>query len=323
MSDVTSQYTTTAPLVTVGVASFNNASYIGATLDSIRAIDYPNLELLVVDDCSTDDSVAAIEAWLTQNSDFPGRLIANATNQGVCRVCNRFITEAHGKYVCLIGSDDIYLPHKLSTQVAMLEAASEKVGVVYSDVAKIDPHGKITVPSVYGTGEVVPFAGDIWLPMLRVNFIPAMTTLIRRSCFDVVGLYDESLAYEDWDMWLRLARKYEFLYQPEVTALYRIHGGSAMHKRRAQVAESSLLLLQKHVGISAEGDEIINEHTAYYAEVLYLLGSPASSEWLARRWKSKRDMRSFALLSLAKLGIPAHTMQRVSSWVKKIRGISS
>lgn len=308
------------PLISIGVASFNNSTYIRETLDSIRALNYPNLELIVVDDASRDDSVAVIEGWLAENADFNARLVAFPVNKGVCHVCNTLIQESKGKYFSLIGSDDLYLPEKLSVQVPLLEAAGPEVGVVFSDVSKIDPQGNIIVPSVYVTGQISPSEGDVWLPMLRTNFIGAMTTLVRRSSLDEAGPYDESLAYEDWDMWLRLSRVCRFIYQPEVTALYRIHGNSAMHKRKIQIIETNMRLLNKQLGVSAEGDAIIHQHIADFAEELYLLGSPESSRWLAERYRLRPDRRGLSLLWLARLGIPATTVARAYRWLKKIKG---
>lgn len=111
------------PLVSVSVASFNNAAYIRETLDSIRDLDYPNLELLVVDDASRDDSVAVIEGWLAEHPDFNARLLVHTTNKGLCAVCNAAVQGTSGEYFCLIGSDDIYLPGKLRVQVAQIGRA--------------------------------------------------------------------------------------------------------------------------------------------------------------------------------------------------------
>jgi len=311
------------PLVTVGVASFNNARYIVETLDSIYALDYAAIELIIVDDASSDDSVAVIEDWLSRRSDYNGRLIAHATNQGVCRVCNRFVEESRGKYVCFIGSDDIYLPHKLAVQVAIMEAAAPEVGVVFSDISRMNSDGQVTLPHLYGGGEAVPYEGWVWLDLLRLNYVQAMGTLMRRSCFDMVGAYDESLSFEDWDMWLRIAQQFQFIYHSEVTAIYRVHGGSATFQRRAQMAESCLRLLQKQIGLSADGDVIITQHIAHYAEVLYLLDHPDSVKWLTRRWQVRYDTRSLALLVLARMGIPARRMSQVSGAIKRLIGRST
>lgn len=300
------------PLVSIGVASYNNATFIRETLNSIKGLDYPNLEIIIIDDASRDNSVAVIKEWLLENTELNIQLIAQSENQGLCHVCNVFIDASHGKYVCLIGSDDIYLPHKLALQVPLLEAAGPTVGVVFSDLSKIDPTGNITVPSIYATGQISPSEGDAWLALLRTNFIGTMTTLVRRSCLEAVGPYDESLAYEDWDMWLRLARVCQFAYHPEITALYRIHGKSFMNERYRQVVESNLRILSKNIGISAEGDAVIQQQFFQYSEEIYRLGSTESVRWLQERQRLYHDRRGLALLWLARLRVPANALV----WVK-------
>ncbi len=306
------------PLVSIGVASFNNAAYIIETLDSIRNQTYSNWELLVVDDASSDNSVSLVAEWFETYPAIRGRLLVNTTNKGVCHTFNRFLTEASGQYISIIGSDDLFLPDKLSTQVSILEACSSQQGVVYSDVSKIDASGKVIVPSVYATNQIQPFSGDVWLEMLKTNFLGAMTVLIRRECFKEVGMFDENLAYEDWDMWLRISRKFDFVYQPKVTCHYRIHGGSAMHKRRIQIIETNLKLIQKHVGVSAEGDVIIAQHLREFSEQLYLLGSSDSVTWLRRSWQQNRHLRGWAILTAAQLGIPASKVAQAFKAFKKL-----
>lgn len=310
------------PLVSIGVASYNNASYIKETLDSVVALTYPAVELIIIDDASRDDSVAVIEAWLAQHTNFTARLIIHPVNKGLCQVCNRFLQEAQGKYVSLIGSDDIYLPDKLLIQVPLLEAAPSEVGLVFSDVSKIDSAGNIIVPSVYATGQITPSEGDVWIPMLRTNFIGAMTTLTRKSCFDQVGLYDESLAYEDWDMWLRIARKFSFIYHPGVTALYRIHGNSISFQWRARMIESNLRIVSKHLGVSKEGDTIIHEHIAAFSEELYLLEGHDYVHWLRKRWQQKKDVRGLLLLSMGQLGLSAKAVAKLYQVLKRLKSRS-
>ena len=301
------------PLVTVGVASFNNAAYLRETLESIRLQTYSHVELLIVDDASRDDSVAVAEAWLAEHPDVNGRLIRHATNLGVCRVCNDVVTQAQGEFICIIGSDDVYLPDKLAQQVPLLLNATPNIGVVFGDIVRMDSAGNpLDAPA-----DLSPtHSGDVFLPLLQVNFVSAMSALVRRSCYDTVGLYDETLAYEDWDMWLRIAREYHFLHAPQLIARYRIHSGSATFNRRVQIAESSLKLLHKHQSYSPTGDRLIAAHTRQNAEWLYQLGSPCARQWLWKVVKQTPDATSAGLLVLAVLGIPAGQLGRLKGWAK-------
>ena len=308
------------PLVTVGVASYNNATFLSETLDSILAQTYKNIEIIIVDDCSKDNSVQIARDWIDRHPNTNVRLIANATNQGVCKVLNLVVEVSNGEFISTIGSDDIFLPHKLATQVPLLMASKPDVCMVFSDISKIDAAGHVTVPSLFSTGSIFPFSGYIWLELLKVNFIPAMSILVRKRCYQSIGLFDESLAYEDWDMWLRLARTFKFIYQPEVTARYRIHSGSATFSRRIQMAKSSLKLVHKHQGYSPDGDRLIAAHTRHFAESLYQLGSPRARQWLWQAVKQNPDATTAGLLVVALLGIPAGQIGRLKGWAKGLLG---
>lgn len=301
------------PLVTIGVASFNNAAYLRETLESIRLQTYPFVELLIVDDASRDESASIAEAWLAGHPEVNGRLIRHANNLGVCRVCNDIVTQAQGKFISIIGSDDIYLPDKLARQVPLLLNAVPSIGVIFGDIARIDNAGNLIEAPVDLS---LAHSGDVFIPLLRVNFVSAMSALVRRSCYDEVGLYDETLNYEDWDMWLRIARKYHFLYVPQVTARYRIHSGSATFSRRVQLTESSLRLVQKHQGHSPVGDRIIATHIRQLAESLYQLGSPRARQWLWQALKQTPDAPGIGLLIFSVLGIPTGQLSRLKGWVK-------
>ena len=196
------------PLVTVIATCFNHERFVVESLESIRAQTYPNIQLIIADDCSTDGSVPLIRDWLTQTGTVC-TLILHDENQGVCRTRNESLAHAHGKYVSSLSTDDVWLPHKLADQVEQMEKLPLRVGVVYCDAARMDVEGR-PLPNTFieqiGTVERMP-EGNLYETLLARNFIPAGATLVRRECYEEVGSYDESLIYEDWDMWLRIARR--------------------------------------------------------------------------------------------------------------------
>lgn len=215
------------PLVSIAAINYNNAKYVIETLDSIYNQTYPNIELIIVDDCSTDNSVAVIEDWLT-NYKRPYKFIKHEINKGVCAACNSGLKNARGKYIESIATDDAMLPEKTSKQVAILEETDSKVGAVYSDTYLMDINSDplegrfiarhrefTTIPS-----------GNIYKELLLGNYIPAMSFMFKASVFEDVGLYDENLIYEDYDMWLRIAAKYDILFSDFISVNYRIRPGS-------------------------------------------------------------------------------------------------
>ena len=306
------------PLVTVGVASFNNSTYLCETLDSIRQQEYPNWELIIVDDCSGDESIELVHQWLEEHPEVLGRLIVHEQNRGVSCVLNRILSEAKGEFLSVIGSDDLYESNKISNQVRALQELPADYAMCYSDIVLIDSRGDYInagakVVSPQGHPE-----GNVFSELLRSNFIPAMGQLTRTAACREVGGFDEQLVVEDWDMWLRLACRYKVKYVPGVVAKYRIHGRSAMATRAQALLVSCLQLISKHLGVSAATDEIAHVKLTQLACELYELGGPTAGDWLNRTWKWKPSKRSILYSAMTKVGISYSQAVRVR---KKIRGL--
>jgi glycosyltransferase involved in cell wall biosynthesis len=236
------------PLVSAIVICYNHARFVTECLEGVKAQHYPNLELIVHDDASRDDSVAVIKAWLAR-CDIPNRLLIQEKNQGVCRSLNHALSYASGKYVSGIAADDVWLTGKLLKQVELMERLPDKVGVVYSDALQIDEEGKpLSWNFIEGHRRFKAMPeGNIHNVLWEGNFIPSMTTLVRRSCYDQTGLFDETLFYEDWDMLLRLSHWFDFVYSPEVSAKYRFVATSMARSQRARMLDATCQICAKHL----------------------------------------------------------------------------
>lgn len=241
----------TLPLVTAIVVNCNQSRWIVELLDSIKQQTYPNIKLVVVDDCSTDNSVQIIQGWLDKHRP-DAKFIRHERNLGVCRSLNDALAVAEGKYISEIAADDIWLPEKISELVTFIESLPEKVGVVYSDAYLIDEHSH-PVPGMFiarHRPEIKePPSGNIHDLLWEGNFIPAQSALIRRAVYEKVGVYDESLSLEDHDMWLRISRHFDFAFYPKPVAKYRISAvsmsGSAAG--RAGMVRALRQMLVKHL----------------------------------------------------------------------------
>lgn len=257
------------PLVSIGVASYNNAKYILETLDSIYQQFYSNIELIIVDDCSKDNSIAVIHEWLQgKESRFTEvKFLKNTVNKGVCFVCNRLMENSVGKYFSLIGSDDVMLMYKIEKQVEILEKTTEEVAVVYSDAYLMKEDGSprhgfmIQLNKSYVD---IP-QGYVFEELLQHNFIPAMATLIKLSVFKKVGKYDETLKYEDWDMWLRIAKEHQILYSDYPSVKYRINIAGLTGK--IIFVEQNVAIFKKHVADSLTAKkQLIDSLKALYRQ---------------------------------------------------------
>jgi glycosyltransferase involved in cell wall biosynthesis len=236
------------PLVSVLVACYNQARYVEECLASVLNQTYENIEVIIIDDCSQDDSASVIQRWLVANNST-ATFFRHHQNQGICKTFNAALQRATGEYICVLAADDVYLPEKIDEQVRIMEALPPKVGVVYSDSWQMDVDG---IPlaekfiEAHRRFQVMP-EGHLFPVLLGGNFIPAMATMIRRECFDTVGPYDEELVYEDFDMWLRISRHYDFAFSPTISAKYRIVPGSISRVLRNETAalESDFRICEK------------------------------------------------------------------------------
>jgi hypothetical protein len=160
---------------------------------------------------------------------------------GLCRSLNEAVSLARGDYIELVAADDIWLPHKTAMQVEMLERLPRTTGVAYTDAFQIDEAGKVLPKRFiedHRRSLTSPPQGNIHEIVWRGNFIPAMSALVRAEVYKTVGGYDETLAYEDWDFWLRVSRKYEFAFSPEISAKYRVLATSMIRTRQDEIRKS-------------------------------------------------------------------------------------
>src|SRR5205085_1312349 len=137
---------------------------------------------------------------------------------------------------------------KISEQVERLQGSGEDVCAVYSDAFLIDENGddiKGQFIERYVSFKELP-TGDIYGQLLVKNFVPAMSLLVKRQCYNEVGMFDESLVYEDYDMWLRLARKYKFIVSDAINVRYRIRSNSLLNTIK-NINIPNIYILSKHL----------------------------------------------------------------------------
>ncbi len=316
----------TGPLVTTFMASYNHARYLEAALESVSRQTFDDFEFIIVDDCSSDESVSIIERWLPEQR-FPCTFLKHAENRGVVRTVNEMLSLARGKYWAGVASDDLWHPEFLETRVRRMEQLPEDVAVLYGDVEVIDEHDRVKpVPYNHGFLQVrVPPEGRVFEDLWRFNFVPAMACLSRISCLRNVGGYDESLWFEDWDMWLRLADRYSFAFEPRVLAQRREVGTSMMHSPQSQGAwaESVRKIRLKWFTRLATGHSA-PEEVLYWpnaAEDLYSIGNPSAVRYARRKWHLERTPRSLVLLGCVRFGLPYAVLEQLRGTVRTLRGI--
>lgn len=224
---------TDLPLVSVVAVCYNHAKYVIETLDSIKNQTYSNIELIIMDDCSTDDSVEVIEDWIANNN-YDCKFIAHEENKGICVTLNEALSVIKGVYYQGVACDDILLSHKLENQVNEFSELGEGYAVVYSDAYLIDGNSELCYGNFiqrYKPQILEVPKGEVYEELILSNYIPAMSVLIKTELVKEIGGYDENLSYEDYDLWLRLAKSYKFYFSEYKSCKYRIHSNN-MHTSR-------------------------------------------------------------------------------------------
>jgi glycosyltransferase involved in cell wall biosynthesis len=204
-------------LVTVVIPTFNHGPYLGECIDSVLRQTHRKVEIVVVDDASTDDTERVVAARRSPRL----RYVRRERRGGVARAVNAGLELARGDFITSLGADDAMKPENLERKLAVFECHPE-VGVVHSDAEPVDESGQPLAPSGRPRSSQVRVE-DALPRLLRDNPIVASSAVVRRSAIECVGTVDAELRYaEDWDWWIRLAARVRFAYIPERLIVQRI-----------------------------------------------------------------------------------------------------
>ena len=304
------------PLVSVIAVCYNHANYVVETLDSIKNQTYPNIELIIMDDCSIDNSVEVIQEWMDKNK-YQCQFIAHKENQGLCKTLNEALKKCTGKYFQTLACDDIVLKEKIKKQVYLFNELNDDYAVVYSDALLMDDSSQILYGHFIQRHKPkmlkVP-TGNVYNELILSNYIPAMSVLIRINLVKKIGGFDEQLSYEDYDLWLRLSKEYKFYFSDYPSCQYRIHG-SNLHSSgsfKEKSAINSFKIYCKHLENDIAKNKLKNvihnlyKNNQYYnykekilslnitPELNYFLKRDISYKNYKRFLSFKKNLRKFA-----------------------------
>lgn len=214
------------PIVSVICHCYNHSKFVVETLKSVLNQCYREIEIIVVDDFSQDDSVTTISNFI---SNYPEVIfIRNSKNLGLTKSFNNAIKSAKGSYFIDLAADDILLPNCVKLQIeGFKNTAYENIGIVYGNIALLKENGE------FGSYfyEVDPFKKVIQKRPTGLIYDKIITSgksycsvsaMIKREVFDTLGGYDENLEYEDFDFWVRLSRNFEIDFIDEILMNKRI-----------------------------------------------------------------------------------------------------
>jgi glycosyltransferase involved in cell wall biosynthesis len=215
----------TLPLVTMMICTYNGERYLAAALDSVLAQTYPNMEVVVIDDGSRDDTVSIIEQYADRDSRI--RLFARE-NAGLAASRNYAFVQARGEWIAIIDQDDLSYPERLARQV-VVAAAYPSAGLVFCDTQYINGAGQNIGNHFASFSLPDSFIRKGLASNLLINqgcYASSAACLIRRTTVDRLGPLDESLRYAcDYEYFIRAGFEVDFAYTPEGLVAWRRHAG--------------------------------------------------------------------------------------------------
>ena len=228
-------------MVSVVITCYNYGKYLAGCLDSVLGQTYRDIEIIIVNDGSTDDTDEIVKKYLSD----PRVRYIKQRNAGQANAKNIGIRSASGEFVAFLDADDVWASSKLEQQIPLF--SDPAVGVVYCRAQYIGDDGRsldFTTKGKYlqpRSGKVIPY-------LFFDNFIPFSASVVRKECLERTDLFDESLKMGiDWDLWLRISASYLFAYVDEPLLYYRIGHSGQMSKNLEERQRCSDRIMKKFV----------------------------------------------------------------------------
>ncbi len=229
------------PRVSVIIPAYNQARYLKQALDSALTQERVSPDLIVIDDGSQDETPEVLK-------EYEGRIRAlRQNNRGAAQARNSGLEMAEGKFIAFLDADDRWLPGHLRKALELLSQEPD-VGLVYSDARVIDEAGRFE--KLRNSPRTASLAS-----LVLGNFITTSSVVLRRECLERCGTFDPAFRYasEDWDLWMRIAARYQLRHTGAILVEYRRHSESAIQKLGFKIRDNSLLALEKAFSRNSEG----------------------------------------------------------------------
>ncbi|GLS89611.1 hypothetical protein GCM10007916_06780 [Psychromonas marina] len=229
------------PLVSVVIPSYNHQDYIAKSLESVFNQTYKNIEVIVIDDGSADNTLDVIKQF-KQKYDFEYQ---TQSNMGVCRTLNKAISLSKGEYIALLASDDYWALDKIEKQVKLLnESAGSEF--CFTQAKEFDDDK----PDYSNIFPKKTLSGNVINKVFIRQHVPAGSMMFSRPLYDELGGFDETLKEEDWDFVIRCAAKTSFSSVKEPLFYYRSHATNIMKTRgRKEIFRQKALILSKNFNL--------------------------------------------------------------------------
>lgn len=241
----------TSSLVSVICTVFNQEDYVVEALESVKNQDYQNYELIILENGSKDDSAKLIKKWVAHNESLPIQVIFEEVPISYCQMFNKGLAISRGEYIMDLSGDDLILPGHLIKSVSRLKEKPDS-GFCFSDVELFEKGKKAkTFYQRDNNGNLIREVkeGDIYKEIIKGNPVLSVSLIFDGEKLKGIGGYDESLVYEDFDVLVRLSRKFPAVFSNHIGVKKRLHSASFSNKQYqpkvSKMLPSTLRVCQK------------------------------------------------------------------------------
>jgi glycosyltransferase involved in cell wall biosynthesis len=321
-------------LVSVVIPAYNASTYLGAALQSVASQDYRPLEVILVDDGSTDNTREVVESFRLDGLYY----IQIPNSGGPARPRNTGIQSARGKYIFLFDSDDTMLPEKISRSVKALDSVPH-VGLLFTDFQCIGedgnamegafldnfPYFRALEKQEAGPNLFVIRKGVAYDGLVHENFIGTSSAVVPREIFTVVGGFDEELRNsDDRDMWFRISRRYDIGFLDRVCHRYLVREGSVFRRDARETAPSRIAVFENQLKLEIPWQQK-RRLRRWIARNYNAMGHAcrAHGDWRGAIHSYVRSLVHQANWSATKGLADASTMGQPRKWFRLLRGQSA
>ncbi|MBM2832870.1 MAG: hypothetical protein HW406_31 [Candidatus Brocadiaceae bacterium] len=225
--------------VDVIIPTHNRAEFLSSAIASVLNQTFQDFEITVVDDCSKDNILDSVRSFNDKRIQF----IRNEIHKGEAGSRNVGIMNSNAEYIAFLDDDDEWLPDKLKLQIDLLENSPATVGVVYTGYVEVNRANKKILWQMIPTQK-----GNIYNNIFVKNYVGVPSTVVlRRACFEKVGLFDENIIYPtDYDLWIRLSNKFCFEYIEKPLVRYYVHENSISRNLELRIRGAEKILKKYH-----------------------------------------------------------------------------
>nr|WP_228519816.1 glycosyltransferase [Methylophilus sp. QUAN] len=221
-----------ADLVSIIIPTYNRAEFIGEAIVSVLSQTYSNIELIVIDDGSTDNTQLIVSKITDKRLTY-----IKQNNRGRSNARNHALSLASGKYITFLDSDDLYLPNKIELQVSYLKN-HPGVGMIYTSAHCINTYGRLLDHKYIASVSGLIYQSIAFFTPVTITLPTVMT---YKSVLDQVGGFDEDMdRFEDTDMWRRISKRYRIDAMPDFTCLLRTHEDNSLQSQDPHKISSAL-----------------------------------------------------------------------------------